>query len=160
MNKKPLIGFKWISQLDYNNGNPKILLTELRPSGFGAFTFLTKNDFLEANGFSNLCIGWGVEDIIFSDRLKKGYMRIPQNLGHLQHPRRINLNPNDTAINRDIYYRNKKHKFIIENEDGYKQTIFDEISNDKNENYTIIKVNNITVVEGYKYINELKRHKI
>ena len=156
LNKCPIVCFKWISQLDYNNGNVKIIKTEERPQGFGAFTFLTKTDFINVNGFSNLYIGWGCEDIDFIERFTK-YIRVPQNLGHLQHPKRANINEKNTNLNRQFYFDKKKHPRNIK-EDGFFQTDYYLVDEIRDNNIITIKVENITVKDNYKYLNLLNKH--
>lgn len=153
---KPIIGFTHISQIDYNNGNPRIIKTELR-GGTGAFNFMSKSDFYKVNGFSNLYIGWGAEDIDFMKRFNNDYIRVPQNLGHLQHPRRVNLNPKNSNYNQELVKNFNKRNFL---EDGINQTTFNLISEEQTAYYKLIKVNNISVVDNYKYIRELKKHGI
>ena len=98
-------------------------------------------------------IGWGAEDNEFFYRFPQ-YTRLPQNLGHLTHPRRVNTNPKNTALNRDIWYNHRTDK----NDDGYNETTFHLISSDINENFTYIKVNKISVIDSFKFKTILERH--
>jgi len=151
--KKPLIGFKYISQVTLKDGTPIITSTANCEVGFGGFNFLSKEDFINANGFSNLMIGWGAEDNEFFYRFKD-YVRIPQNLGHLTHPRRVNTNPRNTELNRDIWYNHRTNK----NDDGFNETTFNLISSSRNENVLYLKVDKISVIEGFKFKELLGRH--
>ena len=151
--KKPIVGFKYITQVDYNNGNVKQLRTDLCTAGFGGFNFMKKNDFIEANGFSNLYMGWGAEDAEFFERFND-YIRLPQNLGHLIHPSRADANNYHTKVNRDIYYHHKHNKL----DDGLKQTRFNLVEKVEKNNCIFIKVNNINVDENFAYKELLNKH--
>ena len=153
-NKKPIVCFKWISQLDYNNGNPKILFTELR-GGTGAFNFMKKSDFISVNGFSNLYVGWGCEDIDFMKRFGNHYIRVPQNLGHIQHPRRVNKDEKNSNLNKVYLEQFNKRNFM---EDGFYQTTYNLISKEDCNGFTLIKVNNVSVCENFVYKSLLDKH--
>lgn len=156
--EQPIVCFTYISQLEYNNGNVKIIKTEKRPYGFGAFTFLSKEDFIDVNGFSNLYVGWGCEDIDFIERFNGKFTRLPQNLGHLQHPKRENKNPLNTALNREFYFDKKKHPRDIL-KDGIKQTTFNLVSEKFiTDDVKWIKVNNISVCNDFAYDALLEKH--
>ena len=151
---KPIIGFTWISQIDYNNGKPIITLTEERV-GTGAFNFMRKEDFLNANGFSNLYIGWGAEDLDFMLRFNNDYVRVPQNLGHISHPRRLNTNKKNSDLNHTVLksFKNRDYKL-----DGINQTTFDLVSDEQTSSYRLIKVKSISVVNDFKYNDIIKQH--
>jgi len=151
--KQPIIGFKYISQVTLQDGKPIITSTENCEVGFGGFNFLSKEDFLTANGFSNLMVGWGAEDNEFFYRFPQ-YTRLPQNLGHLTHPRRVNANPKNTELNRDIWYNHRTNK----NDDGYNETTYHLIASENKGNLTYIKVDNISVIENFKFNTLLMRH--
>ena len=153
-NKKPIIGFTHISQIEYNDGNPKIIKTELR-GGTGAFNFMSKEDFYKVNGFSNLYIGWGAEDIDFMKRFNNNYLRVPQNLGHIQHPRRLNVNPKNSDYNQELVRNFKSRNFL---EDGINQTTFNLISEEQTNDYKLIKVSDISTMNNFKYKNFLEKH--
>ena len=153
--KKPIIGFKWISQVNYNNGHPKIVKNQLMLNGMGAFNFMAKSDFMKVNGFSNLYIGWGNEDWEFMKRFNNDYVRVPQNLGHLMHPWRANVNPKNTDINRKNFKNFNNRDFML---DGIKQTTFDLISEENKEGYKLIKVNHISTIDNFKYQNIIEEH--
>jgi len=151
--QQPIIGFKYISQVTLKDGAPVITSTENCEVGFGGFNFLSKSDFIDANGFSNLMIGWGAEDNEFFHRFSE-YIRVPQNLGHLTHPRRVNTNPKNTALNRDVWYNHRTNK----DDDGFRETTFHLISSKVEENVTYLKVDAISVVDGFKFKSLLERH--
>lgn len=152
--QKPLIGFKYISQVTLNNGTPIITSTNECPTGFGGFNFMKRDDFIKFNGFSNLFVGWGFEDNAYSKRFN--YLRIPNNLGHITHPirnykyaknREYNLHLLNTIHNRDASL------------DGYNQTRYNIISdNTVTNNVRLIKVDRITVCDNFTYMKELKHH--
>lgn len=152
--KCPLVCFKYITQLLYNAGNVRILNTEERPYGFGAFTFLSLSDFFRVNGFSNLYIGWGAEDKDFITRFDK-YIRIPQNLGHLQHPKRNNANPMNTRINHDYLKSASARSCLL---DGVKQTTFRLVDERRVGNVLYVSVDSISVVDNFAYLDLLSKH--
>lgn len=154
--KCPLVCFKYISQLVYNDGKVSILETEERPYGFGAFTFLSKKDFMSVNGFSNLYIGWGCEDIDFISRFSK-YVRIPQALGHLQHPRRVDVNKRNTELNREFFYANKCSPRNPKN-DGVSNTTYTLLNETREGNVLRVSVENISVKDNYMYEDLLSKH--
>lgn len=154
--KCPLVCFKYISQLVYNGVDVSVVATEERPYGFGAFTFMSKKDFMDVNGFSNLYVGWGCEDIDFIGRFSK-YVRIPQSLGHLQHPKRENTNKYNTALNREFFYDNKQHprNFM---KDGVSNTAYTLLEETRDGCVLYVRVENITVKDNYEYDYLLSRH--
>ena len=152
--RRPLIGFKYISQVTLNNGNPVITSANECPTGFGGFNFMTPDDFVKFNGFSNLFVGWGFEDNAYSKRFN--YIRVPNNLGHITHP-----------IRNYTYTKNREYNLHLLNTvderdaslDGYIQTRYKVVSDEKiSSNVRLIKVNNITVCDNYAYMNELNYH--
>lgn len=153
--KKPIIGFKYISQVDYNNGNPKVVKNQLMLHGFGAFNFMAKSDFIKANGFSNCYIGWGAEDLDFMKRFNNDFVRVPQHIGHLMHPHRANVNPKNTDINRWCLKTFNERDYKL---DGIKQTTFDLLSEEQRDGYKLIKVNHISTVPNFKYQSIIEKH--
>ena len=153
--KKPIIGFKYISQVDYNNGNIKVVKNQLMLHGMGAFNFMAKTDFMKVNGFSNLYIGWGQEDYEFMKRFNNDFCRVPQHIGHLMHPHRANVNPKNTELNRQLFKEFDKRNYL---EDGIKQTTFDLISEEQKDGYKLIKVNHISTVKDFKYQQIIEKH--
>ena len=152
--KKPLIGFKYISQIKLNNGNPIITKTDECPTGFGGFNFMKRTDFINFNGFSNLFVGWGFEDNAYS--LRFDYVRVPQNLGHITHPIRNWTYKKNRAYNLELW---KSAHTRDKMEDGIKQTTFDLVSEEYIEDCVkLIKVNNISVCDGFKYQKELNKN--
>lgn len=151
--KKPLIGFKYISQITLNNKKAIITKTSYVPKGLGAFNFMKKQDFINFNGFSNLFIGWGYEDNEYATRFE--YIRIPQNLGHLTHPRRQNNNIKNTTLNLEFLNTNKNRNNL---NDGYNQTKFNLIKKEIKNNVIYLYVNKISVIEDFKYKDLLEKH--
>ena len=145
--KKPLIGFKYISQITLKDDKPIITKTYECPTGFGAFNFMKKTDFVNFNGFSNLFVGWGYEDNEYSSRFN--YVRVPQNLGHITHPTHINNNVLNTQLNERLSKTNKTRDSKL---DGYAQTTFNIVSEEIiMDDVKLIKVNNISVCDGFAY---------
>lgn len=149
----PLIGFKYISQITLVNNKPKITDTAICPTGFGGFNFMKRDDFIAFNGFSNLFVGWGFEDNAYATRFK--YVRVPQNLGHITHPRRLNNDPKNKQLNLEYYHtETQRDKF----KDGYAQTLFNVVSDETHNSVRYIKINNITVPNDFAYMSLLEKH--
>ena len=142
----PLIGFKAISQVTITNGMPNITSTEWCLGGFGGFNFMQRKDFITFNGFSNLFVGWGFEDNEYSLRFK--CERVPQNLGHLTHPRRMYLYKKNRDFNLELYHSAKQRDFSL---DGYQQTVYKELSQTSHGQVKYITVSDITVTNHFKY---------
>lgn len=155
--QKPLIGFKYISQIRLENGKPVITSTSECPTGFGGFNFMKKTDFINFNGFSNLFVGWGFEDNTYA--LRFDYVRVPQNLGHISHPHRVFNNPRNHDYNYELYQNAKTRDAKL---DGYNQTTYNLVSEEKLDDETkLIKVNEISVCDNFVYQEILdKQHKL
>lgn len=153
--KRPLICFKYISQITLKNNKPVITKNQLMLNGMGAFNFMKKTDFIRANGFSNLYIGWGNEDWEFMRRFNNQYIRIPQNLGHLTHPWRANLNPKNTELNRKLFREFSNRDFT---KDGIKQTTYNLISDEMHDTHRTIKVSGISTTPGFEYQSIIEEH--
>ena len=145
---KPFIAFNKIAQADLTDKGYSITKTELRAYGFGAFNFMMAEDFKKANGFSNLCIGWGCEDNIFDYKIK--FKRYTHTLGHITHPRRNCDTEKLLAFNKEIFSKYKKNQ-IDSKFDGFNQTTFNLISIENGTEVTKIHVNNIGVSYDYRY---------
>lgn len=152
--KKPIIGFKYISQITLNNDTATITRTDPCPTGFGGFNFMERSDFINFNGFSNLFIGWGFEDNEYSMRFN--YIRVPQNLGHITHPIRNYAYPKNREYNLELYNSAKTRDTAM---DGFKQTTYNLVSEEYIDNCVkLIKVNNISVIDNFVYTSELNKH--
>jgi len=124
----------------------------------GGITFMSKQNFIDCNGFSNLMIGWGYEDGEFYTRNKyrNGYMRLCNICSHISHKRRNNTNIKNTEINKEFYYHRKT---VNDTLDGYYQTTFNLIYDiNINEYIRYIVVNNISVCDDYQYKDLLSKH--
>ena len=151
--KKPIIGFKYISQITYVNGVPVITSTKDTPKGFGGFNFMAKKDFVGFNGFSNLYFGWGYEDNAYGTRFE--HIRVPQNLGHITHPI---TNRFDYSLNREFNKELAKSEPTRNKmEDGYLQTTYTVVSDQITKYWRYIKVDNIYVTNNFKYINIIEK---
>ena len=115
---------------------------------------MTKDEFVSVNGFSNLYVGWGAEDRDFIGRFKK-YIRVPQNLGHIEHPRRVNTNPFNTDLNH-TYLKTASTRDIML--DGMKQTRWTEDRITRDGNILNIYVSSITVCDSFAYNGLLEKH--
>lgn len=152
--KKPLIGFKYISQVTLKNGKPTITSTVECPTGFGGFNFMKREDFIGFNGFSNLFVGWGFEDNAYSHRFD--YVRVPQNLGHITHPIRNYQYPKNRAYNLALCNTCDSRDNM---KDGFKQTTFNCLSDEYIDDCVrLIKVNNISVTSDFAYMDLLNKH--
>ena len=145
---KPYVAFNKISQAKLYGENFTVTKTELRTAGFGAFNFMKTEDFKKVNGFSNLCIGWGVEDNILNYKI--GFKRYIHTLGHITHPRRVNNEPDLLKSNNDILkkYQAKQIQSVY---DGLKQTTYTVDKTETTDNVTKLFVSNINVCNDYKY---------
>lgn len=155
---KAYLPFTKVSQLTYKTDTNYIITkTELRPSGFGAFAVVKKNDFIKSNGFSNLCMNWGAEDNIFNIKIG-GFYRIDDNIGHITHPSRSTpITEKHRSINYEAYvlYNNKK---IKNDYDGYQQTTFDLVYDKIENGVRYLGVKNISVINNYTYKTMLQKH--
>lgn len=153
----PYVSFDVITQIRFKNGDDyEKLFSEKRPSGFGAFDFMKRDDFMKVNGFSNLCIGWGAEDNILNEKIK--FKRFVHALGHITHPKRVNKEQKLSDYNKVVY---KKYlaKTINGDYDGCKQTTFRLINSETIGNVTYLMVDDIGVSDDFKYkkeYNEIK----
>lgn len=151
--QKPLIGFKYISQIRLRGGTPVITNTDECPTGFGGFNFMKRDDFIKFNGFSNLFVGWGFEDNAYSLRFE--YVRVPQNLGHISHPRRVYSNPKNHDYNYELYQSANERDAKL---DGYAQTTYNLVSsNIVQGDVTVIRVNSIGVCKDFAYKDILEK---
>lgn len=149
----PYIAFDKVSQIKLIEGGYTILKTDERLYGFGLFVFMKTIDFKNANGFSNLCFGWGSEDNILATRID--FMRYINSVGHIAHEKRNNLYPELSANNRKILY--KQTKMIIDKKlDGYNQTTYSKVYDKSENNVRYIGVDNIGVCKNFAYMNELE----
>lgn len=144
--KKPVIGFTHITQVRFDGDKMIRDVPKLHPWSFGGFVFLTREQYLEANGYSNLYAGWGYEDNDWASRID--YVRVPQDLGHITHPKRDNANPAQTERNRRKFETRMCRDNML---DGYLQTTFDYVDITESDNVTTIRVKDISVVDDFKY---------
>lgn len=148
----PYLGFTYITQLKITNNQFIKGTKDERRSGAGAFLFGKRSDFVNVNGFSNLYVGWGCEDNEMSCRLcgnndlSVKLKRIPQELGHITHPRRV-----VSKIYRDNLniFKSRRNRNVAD--DGLEQTKYDLISKRQEDNVTYIDVKNIRVDDNFKY---------
>lgn len=152
--KKPIIGWKYISQIKLEKNKAVITATNECKTGRGAFNFMKKDDFIKSNGFSNLFVGYGFEDIEYAKRLD--FMRVPQNLGHITHPSHRNVLPRNLEYNK--YIVNNLSKNIDPKYDGYSETTFNIVSDEMVDDVRFIKVKDISVIPSFKYNDILKTH--
>lgn len=153
MKNKPFVAFDKITQLhESESGNYKIIETEKRPYGWGACAIFNREQFILSAGFSNLILGWGVEDTIINDRIN--YMRFNQDLGHVYHrPSR-----KDANVFKSKWYKNNKMIWQTDKErdkykDGFLQTLYHKENLQKNDNIKIVNVNEIYVPDNYEYMD-------
>lgn len=149
----PFVAFDSITQLnEIKLGEYKIIETEKRPRGFGACAIFSREQFILSGGFSNLIIGWGIEDNIMNDR--SNYIRLQQDLGHVYH---IPSRKNSSIFNLN-WYKNNKMLFQSDKErnkykDGYIQTLYYNDIIQKSSNIKVINVNEIYIPDNYEYMD-------
>lgn len=124
------------------------------PMAKGGATFISKENFRKANGMSNLYIGWGREDNEFDKRVK-GIADIKENICHIEHPRRLQLNRKNSLLNMEYYDTTDKRDA---SKDGYNDTLYDLVSNTVNDGIRYVNVKNVRVSEGFPYKELFDKH--
>lgn len=153
---KAYVAFDKIAQIELvSRGEYKVLFTEPRICGFGAFVFTKTEELKNCNGFSNLCFGWGAEDNIIGLRLNVG--RYKHVMGHIQHPRRNNLNIENREFNNSIYLLYKQGRELDAYKDGWTQTTFDVAYNKKRGDVRTLGIRNIGISDDYAYIDKYNK---
>lgn len=158
-NMKPYLGFTHTSQIPGPRKPYLITDTKLRPFGYGAFLFGLKDSFVKANGYSNLYMGWGSEDVEFGVRIADGLLRngmgnvyrVPQDIAHISHLHRSD--PNRTAYN-DWLFRTRRTRDA--KLDGINNTTSNIILDGIIDGVRYIRVSNITVRQPFAYNHLLK----
>ena len=147
------LAFDEITQitLDEDSEGYNVLYSEKRLGGFGAFQVMRREDFIKANGFSNLCLGWGAEDDVFNYRIN--FKRWKHKLGHINHPRRINLYPYSTKNNKRVLNLHKTRTILPQN-DSFIHTTYNLKYQNKIENVEYIGVDSIAISNDFVYKSE------
>lgn len=164
-NNLPFLGFDEITQISLIKNNYTVLKSEKRPYGYGACLFLSKKQFLSVNGFSNLYMCWGREDNEFALRLigdntscmTPNIFRIKQKLGHISHKRRCDANLHNTKLNIDVFNKRYNRNIML---DGYVQTTYNLIKEERCNDVVFLYVDNINVTSNYVYYDTYKKHYI
>lgn len=119
----PFVAFDRITDVrEHPDGVLETIRTTERLKGFGACTVLTRQQFEDSGGFSNLLRGWGAEDCVLAGRVKM--VRLPYELGHVEHDRPwADMRPED----RPPWYQRNKRLWLSDRErdparDGWRQT--------------------------------------
>jgi len=60
------------------------IVVRSNPDSVGGCVVLTKEQFKESGGNTNLIFGWGPDDIVFAQRIGK-FKKLPYTMGHIQH---------------------------------------------------------------------------
>lgn len=155
-NMKPYLGFTHTSQIPGPKKPYIITDTRLRPSGYGAFLFGLTESFIKANGFSNLYIGWGSEDVeigirIADELLPNGLgkvFRVPQSLGHITHLSRCNRSDRNVQLNDWLFNTRHNRDYRL---DGIEDTTYNLISDEVVNGVRWIRVDNIGVRQPFAY---------
>ena len=114
----------------------------------GGVTLFTADQFERCNGFSNLYIGWGLED---SDFVRRNTItRISNTMIHLQHKRH-------SEWNTDVFKLNVKNSKLGTDYklDGFNQTSAETSVTQIKKNVYKCKIKNISVIQSYKYNDRL-----
>jgi hypothetical protein len=115
-----------------------------------SFVCLTKNDYINSGGHSNLTFGWGKDDNIFNNRVK--FIKLNNALIHIRHPYNhptVYMPDNKATLFNSIIMNTdcSRDKLF----DGYNQTIADEVLLEKESNFEHWGFSNIRVVDDYNY---------
>lgn len=156
--KKPFSCFKHFCDVIYKDNHFERIGYRLNNKGNGGCNFITKEDYIKINGMSNLYCGWGAEDDEYKNRVVKifnEWVKIPNLLGHIQHPKRINKNPKNTELNYIFLSQSNTFNYL---EDGLLQTKYEEEKIIKTNNVTEIFVKNVSVSNDFKYKLEYNKH--
>lgn len=153
-NHGPFIGFNRITQC--NVDNPEIEFGSTRRYySAGAFLFMSRKDYRKINGFSNLYLGWGYEDMDILRRLKFKFgniFRLDNTLYHITHPKRRK----DGVFERnEILYKTMSTRDI--KYDGLKQTTYNIKSWKKDGCVSYVEFDDINVTPDFKYKYLLKK---
>ena len=115
----------------------------------GGVTLFTKDIFMKCGGFSNLYIGWGIEDTDLLRRVSK-ITRVKNEMIHLEHNRLAEWQSPEFKRNQKIHSLQ-----LPSSMDGFEQTTFDIKMKEIEENIFNLKIKNIGVVEDYVYISKM-----
>ncbi len=137
--KFPFIAFNKLSIDDADIDANKI---------FGLFLFMKRNDFNKYNGFSNLCVDNEFNCKIFNFKIG-GLCRLKNKLIYID---KLAHNEENYDFSLNIY--NMYHmKQIKPEQDGLLQTTYNLISKIKKKHIINIKVDNVNIVDDYKYLD-------
>ena len=145
-----------IAQVTLTGGETyKITSTKaIGPSSKGGVTFISRKNFEKVNGMSNLYMGWGYEDNEFDSRAGK-IVRCKNTVCHISHPKRNDSNKFNTSINR-AYFVNRGERDY--KSDGYEDTVYTVVSNEKDGYIRYVLVKDIRVNESFKYKHLYDKH--
>ena len=138
-------------------GNGRYTITSqnrLGPSSKGGITFISRQNFEKINGMSNLYLGWGYEDNEFDCR-SGDIARMKGVVCHITHPTRNNDNQKNTSLNKSYFSDRSKRDY---KGDGYLDTVYDIVSDEKDGTVRNLVIKNIRVDETFKYKNLYDRH--
>jgi glycosyltransferase involved in cell wall biosynthesis len=117
----------------------------------GGCSVFTREQFIQSCGYSNLLCDWGADDDVLDIRVG-GFRRIHNDLWHVQHKKRKNV---DTYIgNSDLY---KTESCRDKSKDGYKQTCAKLITKEIIHNVICLKFDEIGVTSDFAYIELLRK---
>jgi len=115
----------------------------------GGVTLFTKDMFMKCGGFSNLYIGWGIEDTDLLRRVPK-VTRVENEMIHLEHNRMGEWKSPEFKRNKRI-----NDLQLPSSLDGFRQTTSETTMKEIEENIFHLKIKNIGVVEDYVYISKM-----
>ena len=150
--KRPFVPWSYlITIIEDDFKNPIITDEKLKRPGHGGCIVFKRLEFEQSGGYSNLLIGWGAEDSIISIRcpLTKLGMEI-YHVSHKKQSGKFGVNSKATEHNQRMYNSDSQRDKM---QDGYKQTIFDEIVVSDSGTIKHYIISNIRVNNDFKYMD-------
>lgn len=149
----PFVGFDQIIQV--NEDETEFQITRPRHDdislNWGMCCVFTREQFENANGYSNMYFNWGSEDDSLAKRIN-GYKRIQNILYHVAHL--SNYNHEEYLKNYELLItENLRNKL----KDGYRQTIAEKVSEIVEDNVLFLKYRNISVNGDFEYLTLLEK---
>lgn len=150
--KQGLIPRDYLIHVRENTQNNFEQLSKKKYPAAGGINCLTRDNFINSCGFSNLIYGWGPEDQVFKAR---AFLKVVPNIimMHIWHPNSYNKKEkyflNSMKMWRSEHTRDKKL-------DGYEQTIGILNKEEHNENIHKYYYKDIWVTDNYAYMDLLK----
>ena|SRR4030042_2655639 len=155
----PFVAWNRIAQVEEKEiGNFKVMGTGRISYGEGGCIVLTREQFENSCGYSNLFIGWGKEDHLLCYRfLRRRFIKIDNEMYHVSHNknRRVwGVNPDALGHNLNMLVTNSKRDKL---QDSYHQTIADEKLISDNGIVHHYLFSNVRVPENFIYMDLYKK---